>query len=47
MSIHYHPWHGDPRDPECPYDDDFTPEDEEDAYWREVDRRIDERMEEN
>ena len=35
----------DPRDPAYPYDEDFTPEDE-DALWEEaVDREIDERLE--
>lgn len=35
----------DPRDPECPYDDDFTEEDEEELWEREVDTEIDERLE--
>ena len=42
----FHPWHGDPRDPECPYTEDFTPEDEEAAYDRYIDDLIDQRMEE-
>ena len=41
----YH-WHGDRMDPECPYTDDWTPEDEEWAYDKYVDDRIDEMMEE-
>ena len=32
------------RDPECPYDEDFTPEDEESLLEEEVDREIDERL---
>lgn len=35
----------DPRDPACPYDEDFTPEDEEELWEREVDREIDRSME--
>lgn len=41
----YSPWVGDYGDPACPYDDDFTPEDEEAAYEAYVDRCIDERLE--
>lgn len=36
----------DTRDPACPYDEDFTQEDEEELWEREVDRDIDMRMEE-
>ena len=36
----------DPRDPACPYDEDFTPEDEESLWEREVDMEIDRRLEE-
>ena len=39
-------WIGDPRDPECPYDEDFDLEAYEDAYDRYVDDLIDQRMEE-
>lgn len=35
----------DPRDPSCPYDDSFTPEDEEALWEEEIDRRIDQRLE--
>ena len=42
---HYTPWIGDYRDPSCPYDDSFTPEDEEALWEEEVDRWIDERLE--
>ena len=33
------------RDPACPYDDDFTPEDEEALWEYEIDKEIDERLE--
>lgn len=45
MAMHYDPWIGDPRDPACPYDDDYTPEDEEAAYESYIDSRIDEMIE--
>lgn len=41
----YTPWIGDYRDPSCPYDDDYTQEDEESLWEEEVDRWIDERLE--
>lgn len=44
MRQRYNPWIGDPRDPACPYDDDFTEEVDEDLYDMEVDKYIDERL---
>ena len=41
----YAPWVGDYRDPACPYDEDWTQEDEEAAYDDYVDRCVDERLE--
>lgn len=46
MTMRFNPWIGDPRDPACPYDEDFTPEDEEDAYDRYIDEKIDMMIEE-
>ena len=34
-----------PGDPDCPYNDDLTEEDEEELYWQEADRKTDERLE--
>ncbi len=44
--IDYSPFIGDPRDPACPYDEDFTLEDEEALYDEYVDSCIDARLEE-
>ena len=36
----------DPRDPECPWTEDYNPETIEDAYYEAADREVDMRMEE-
>lgn len=41
----YNPWLCHPDDPACPYDEDYTEEDEEAQYEEYVDAWIDARLE--